>query len=51
MHEEITTATATEILEKYRSTAPRGEIVVLIEGAVPTAKGNKKSLKREEEEE
>jgi 16S rRNA (cytidine1402-2'-O)-methyltransferase len=51
MHEEITTATVAEMLEKYRSTPPRGEIVVVIEGAAPTGKGSKKSLKRDEEEE
>lgn len=51
LHEEVTTAAASDMLAKYTSVAPRGEIVVVIEGALPVGKAGKKPSKYNQEEE
>jgi 16S rRNA (cytidine1402-2'-O)-methyltransferase len=51
LYEEITTAPASDMLAKYRSTPPRGEVVVVIEGAAPVGKTGKKSSKYNQDEE
>ncbi len=37
LHEEIVRTTLTEAITRYRDTAPRGEFVLVIEGAAPAA--------------
>lgn len=37
LHEEIVRTTLTEAIARYRDTAPRGEFVLVIEGAAPAA--------------
>ena len=37
LHEEIVRTTLTEAINRYRETSPRGEFVLVVEGASPTA--------------
>jgi 16S rRNA (cytidine1402-2'-O)-methyltransferase len=49
MHEENVRGTVREVLTHFEKTAPRGEIVVVVGGKIPTKEPKKNKFSEEEE--